>query len=113
MKRGCNAATRYLADASYWVYLVHFPFVGLAQIAVARLPILTPVKFLLAATITVALSLMTYHVCARYTWVGEFLNGYRRQRQTANRAGAPDLRSHPGPTVVFATTGAVPHRDAA
>src|SRR5262249_8486191 len=108
MKRGCNSATRYLADASYWVYLVHFPFVGLAQIAIARLPILTPVKFLLAATITVALSLMTYHVCARYTWVGEFLNGSRRQRQTANRAGVSDLCSPPGPTVVFATTGAGP-----
>jgi peptidoglycan/LPS O-acetylase OafA/YrhL len=113
MKRGCNAATRYLADASYWVYLVHFPFVGLAQIAVARLPILTPVKFLLAAMITVALSLMTYHVCARYTWVGEFLNGHRRQRKTANRAAAPHLRSSPGPTVVVATTDAVPRRDAA
>jgi glucans biosynthesis protein C len=113
MRRGCNTVTRYLADASYWVYLVHLPFVGLAQIAIARLPILTPVKFLLSASIAVALSLMTYHVCVRYTWVGGFLNGYRRQRKTASRAAAPVVGSGSVPTIVFVPTVAVPRRDAA
>jgi peptidoglycan/LPS O-acetylase OafA/YrhL len=111
MKRGCNAVTRYLADASYWVYLVHLPFVALAQIAVARLPILTPVKFLLSAAIAVALSLMTYQVCVRYTWVGGFLNGYRRQRKTAIQAAAPDVETVP--TIVFRPAVAVPRREAA
>jgi len=113
MKRGYNSATRYLAEASYWVYLVHLPFVGLAQIAVARLPILTPFKFLLAATAAVSLSLMTYQVCVRYTRVGEFLNGYRRQRKLAAPASAPILRTEPVPAVVFAATTAVALRDAA
>ncbi len=113
MKRCCNAVTRYLADASYWVYLVHLPFVGLAQIAVARLPVLTAIKFLLSATIAVALSLMTYQVCARYTQVGAFLNGYRRQRKGASPVAVPAAPTVAVPTIVFAPAAAVPRRDAA
>ncbi|HLJ09700.1 MAG TPA: acyltransferase family protein [Planctomycetaceae bacterium] len=79
-KRGCNSATRYLADSSYWIYLIHLPFVALAHISIARLPILTPAKFVLSATIAVGLSLMTYHAFVRYTWLGEALNGCRRKR---------------------------------
>src|SRR5262249_17615093 len=109
MKRGYNSLTRYLADASYWVYLVHLPFVGLAQIAVARVTIPTPVKFLLAATAAIGMSLMTYQVFVRYTGIGEFLNGYRRQRKPAS---AIDLQTGP-PTVVFVRTVATPRRNAA
>jgi peptidoglycan/LPS O-acetylase OafA/YrhL len=81
--RGHNAVTRYLAEASYWVYLVHLPFVVLAQIAVARLPVVTAVKFLLSVLAGMSLSLLTYEACARYTWVGAVLNGVRRQRAAA------------------------------
>ena len=45
--RGENAATRYLAEASFWIYLIHLPFVTLTQIAVAQLPVPTMGKFLL------------------------------------------------------------------
>src|SRR5262249_54190945 len=55
--RGQNAVTRYLAESSYWVYLVHLPFVVLAQIAVARLPVVTAVKFLLSVLAGLSLSL--------------------------------------------------------
>jgi peptidoglycan/LPS O-acetylase OafA/YrhL len=79
-RRGQNPVTRYLAESSYWVYLVHLPFVVLAQIGLARLPVVAAVKFLLAVTAALSLSLLTYEACARYTWVGAVLNGVRRQR---------------------------------
>src|SRR5262249_12699854 len=113
MKRGYNAATRYLADASYWVYLVHLPFVGLAQIAVARLATATPAKFLLAALITISLSLMTYHSFVRYTWVGEFLNGYRRKRKSGRRDDVSERKPDADLTVIFIRPVAVPRREAA
>jgi peptidoglycan/LPS O-acetylase OafA/YrhL len=113
MKRGYNAATRYLADASYWVYLVHLPFVGLAQIAVARLAIATPAKFLLASLIAVSLSLMTYQAFVRYTWIGEFLNGYRRQRKAEKGDDVSERKTEAEPTVIFIRPAAVPRREAA
>lgn len=79
---GGNAVTQYLAEASYWVYLIHLPFVVLAQIAVARLPVETPVKFLMSGAIALCLSLTTYQVFVRSTWVGEFLNGNSRRPKT-------------------------------
>ena len=113
MKRGYNAATRYLADASYWVYLVHLPFVGLAQIAVARLAIATPAKFLLASLIAVSLSLMTYQAFVRYTWIGAFLNGYRRQRKAEKGDDVSERKTEAEPTVIFIRPAAVPRREAA
>ena len=70
-----NAATRYLSEASFWVYLIHLPFVALTQIAIAQLSVPTMGKFLLAGATALALSLMTYHVFVRDRWMDVFLNG--------------------------------------
>lgn len=75
---GDNKATRYLAEASFWVYLVHLPFVALSHIGVAQLPIPTVGKFVLAGSAAMALSLLTFQAFVRHTWLGEFLNGRRR-----------------------------------
>ncbi|MGQ0635372.1 MAG: acyltransferase family protein [Planctomycetaceae bacterium] len=80
LKRGHNLATRYLAEASYWIYLIHLPLVALAQIALKPLAVPAFVKFSLAYGITVSLTLVSYDVLVRYTWLGEFLNGCRRKR---------------------------------
>ena len=86
-RRGDNKLTRYLAEASFWIYLIHLPLVVLTQIAVARLPMPTMCKFLLAATTALVMALMSYQVFVRDTWLGEFLNGHRRPRK-AMEAGA-------------------------
>ena len=39
---GASAARRYLADASYWIYLAHLPLVFWLQVAVKDLPSATP-----------------------------------------------------------------------
>lgn len=77
-----NSVTRYLAEASFWIYLIHLPFVALTQIAIAQLPIATVAKFLLTGTTALALALMTYQVFVRDTWIGQFLNGHRKSRKS-------------------------------
>ena len=69
---------QYVARASFWIYLIHVPIVGLAQISLAQLPVPALGKFLLASAATLALTLMTYHVFVHNTWLGMFLDGCRR-----------------------------------
>ena len=79
---------RYLADASYWIYLVHLPVLMVLQVLVfhAPLPALAKVALVLAAGLPVML--VSYHSLVRYTWVGGILNGRRRERPA--RAAAAD-----------------------
>lgn len=70
-------ALRYLADASYWMYLVHIPILLGCQflVAGAAWPIL--VKLLFTLTITFTILLVSYHLLVRSTWLGKWLNGRR------------------------------------
>lgn len=74
-----SRAVRYLSDSSYWVYLVHFPIVGLLQVNLYRLPFPLPpwAKFSLTLAISLVLSLASYQVFVRYTWIGRWLHGKR------------------------------------
>jgi peptidoglycan/LPS O-acetylase OafA/YrhL len=70
-------AMSWLADASYWMYLVHVPLVLAAQLVVRQWPLPAEVKFIvILATMTVLL-LASYRWCVRYTAIGSFLNGPR------------------------------------
>ncbi|MBS0201456.1 MAG: acyltransferase family protein [Planctomycetes bacterium] len=77
---GNHPLVRYLSEASYWIYLIHLPFVVLTQIAVAQLSIPALGKFLIAGMTGLFLALLTYDLFVRDTWIGEFLNGHRRPR---------------------------------
>jgi glucans biosynthesis protein C len=68
---------RYVADASYWIYLVHLPLVGLFQILLADLPFWPIVKFVLVTAVTLLIGFWTYQRYVRYTVLGHFLNGTR------------------------------------
>lgn len=74
-----RARVRYVADSSYWLYLIHYPLVGYLQVLFAGLPLPAVVKFLLILAISIPLLLASYHFGVRYTWVGEFLNGKVRR----------------------------------
>ena len=75
-----NAFIRYVADSSYWMYLVHLPVVVWLQVAVAELPLHWSLKLAFVSTITIALSLFTYDLFVRSTFIGWVLNGRRRDR---------------------------------
>ncbi|MBN9691525.1 MAG: acyltransferase family protein [Verrucomicrobia bacterium] len=75
-----NPSVRYVADSSYWMYLVHLPLVVWLQVAVAELPGHWSLKLLFVSTVTIALSLLTYDLFVRSTFIGGLLNGRRRER---------------------------------
>ncbi|MBB4659118.1 acyltransferase family protein [Parvularcula dongshanensis] len=71
---------RYVADSSYWVYIVHLPIVFALQIAVMDLPWPAPAKYAVILGATLALTLASYQLLVRHSFVGSLLNGPRRKR---------------------------------
>jgi len=78
-----NAFVRYVADASYWMYLIHLPIVVWLQVLVAELPLHWSLKLVFISTMTIAVSLLTYDLFVRSTFIGWVLNGRRRDRVMA------------------------------
>jgi peptidoglycan/LPS O-acetylase OafA/YrhL len=74
---GDRPAVRWLSDASYWMYLVHLPLVIVAQVLLRDQPWPAVVKFLVVLVATVAVTLVTYRWCVRFTPIGRLLNGPR------------------------------------
>jgi glucan biosynthesis protein C len=83
-------ATRYLADASYWIYLMHMAPI-LFFITLLR-PYHLPwaVNLLLILAGSMPILLLSYHYLVRFTWVGAILNGRRHPRATRAAATASD-----------------------
>ncbi len=68
---------RYLANAAYWIYLVHLPLVIWTQGALATAALPSMAKFTIVLGTTTAVTLVTYHVLVRRTIAGVLLNGRR------------------------------------
>lgn len=68
---------RYLADASYWIYLIHFPIIAALYAWLSPLEIAWPVLLLILVLGTSALSLVTYHYWVRHTFIGAVLKRRR------------------------------------
>jgi glucans biosynthesis protein C len=80
---GFSPSRRYLADASYWLYLIHMPIVMALQVAVSQLDRPWPVKFGAIILVSLPVMLASYHYLVRYGFLGAVLNGRRM------RPGAP------------------------
>lgn len=69
-----NAVLRWLADASYWVYLVHLPLLFAIQYRLLDVSMHWLAKFTIATLLTLAVSLASYEWLVRRTmlarWVG-------------------------------------------
>ena len=72
-----SPAVSWLADASYWMYLVHVPLVMLAQLLVRPWPLGPEVKFLAVMAMVTPLLLLSYRFGVRFTAIGRLLNGPR------------------------------------
>jgi peptidoglycan/LPS O-acetylase OafA/YrhL len=75
-----RAWIRYVADSSYWMYLIHLPIVVWLQVAVAEVQLHWSLKLTFISLLTIAVSLVTYDLWVRSTWLGALLNGRRRAR---------------------------------
>ncbi|MGH7127137.1 MAG: acyltransferase family protein, partial [Planctomycetaceae bacterium] len=87
---------QYLAEASFWVYLVHHPLVGLLQLDLAGAALSPLVKFLIVTGGALGLSLLTYEALVRETWLGALLNGRRAKPLDRHR---PHIGTPPRATV--------------
>ena len=72
-------SVRYLADASYWIYLVHLPLVIGAQIVLRDWALPSGIKFLLITAGVTAVLLLSYQAFVRHTPIGTLLNGRIRR----------------------------------
>ncbi|CAL79812.1 Putative acyltransferase 3 family protein; Putative Glucans biosynthesis protein C [Bradyrhizobium sp. ORS 278] len=80
---GFSPARRYLADASYWLYLIHLPIVMALQVAVSQLDWPWPAKYALILLVAMPTMLASYHWLVRDTVLGRMLNGKRINRPAA------------------------------
>jgi ABC-type multidrug transport system ATPase subunit/peptidoglycan/LPS O-acetylase OafA/YrhL len=85
---------RYVADASYWVYIMHLPVVAALQVWVGRWPLHWSVKFPFILVVSFAVLFASYHWLVRPTFVGALLNGRRYPR----KAGASSPPEAPTPS---------------
>ena len=85
---GRSAVRRYLADASYWIYLIHLPLVMVGQVLVVNAVLPWFVKFGLVIGGTMIVSLLTYELLIRHSFMGRWLNGRRIPWRRAPDAAA-------------------------
>jgi len=86
-----HPVTRYLADASYWIYLMHLTTI------IFIITLLRPydwhwgIKFMITVLGSMPILLVSYHYLVRYSWIGAILNGrrYPRPRQAPPADPAP------------------------
>ena len=77
---GPSPTRRYLADASYWIYILHLPLVMLAQVLVQDWPGPWWVKLAGVSAGVFILCLGSYELVVRHSVVGRWLNGRRIPR---------------------------------
>ena len=107
---GFSATRRYVADASYWLYLIHLPIVMALQVAVSSLDWPWPAKFMTILLVAVPPMFVSYQLLVRYSIIGAVLNGRRprkpsqacrdtrtslQSRRASQRPSMPDRRSAP------------------
>ena len=72
-----SGTVRWLADASYWMYLAHLPLVFLTQFVVRDWPWPVAVKFPLVVAVVTVVLLASYRWLVRDTLLGRLLDGPR------------------------------------
>jgi peptidoglycan/LPS O-acetylase OafA/YrhL len=78
-----NAAIRYVADASYWIYIVHLPILIALQAAVQPFALPWFAKYPMVVGLTFAIGFVSYELFVRHSWIGANLNGKRERPKKA------------------------------
>jgi len=79
--------SKYITDASYWIYLIHFPLTIWISAALMNVQIDVYSKFSIVISLTMTVSLITYQLFVRSNRLGVLLNGKRVGR--SNRVSGP------------------------
>ena len=84
---GFSRTWRYLADASYWLYLIHLPLVMALQVALSQLDWPGLIKFAVILVVALPPMLASYHLLVRFTVIGVVLNGRRAEKHLLPQGG--------------------------
>ena len=90
-----SATRRYLADASYWIYLAHLPLVVALQMWVSGWPLHWSVKYPFILVASFAVLFASYHYLVRPTFIGQLLNGRKYPRKALPPGSTPSPASPP------------------
>lgn len=71
---------RYLADSSYWLYLLHLPLLLSLELLIADLTWPIGMKIVVVWLPSLTIMLLSYDLLVRSTWLGGWLNGRRYPR---------------------------------
>jgi glucan biosynthesis protein C len=82
-----SPARRYVADASYWIYLIHIPIIMALQVLVSDLAWPWFVKYPLILAVAFALMFASYQLIVRHSVIGGVLNGRRHPKRRRGHAG--------------------------
>ncbi|MEO8003242.1 MAG: acyltransferase family protein, partial [Arenimonas sp.] len=91
-----NPKRRYLADSSYWVYIVHLPIVMALQVAASLVNWPWWVEYPLMLALGFALMLGSYELFVRHTFIGACLNGRKIPRVAKNNKPSSDISALAG-----------------
>lgn len=75
-----SATVRYIVDGSYWVYLVHLPFITWILGPLAGADLSVWLKWAIVLASTTVFGFVTYDLFARASFIGLVLNGHRYPR---------------------------------
>lgn len=78
-----NLAFRFVADSSYWVYIIHLPILFIIQYALLDVSASIWIKFLLSSFGTLAFGMISYLLLVKWTPIGWLLNGRNKSKKTA------------------------------
>lgn len=82
---------RYLADSSYWVYIVHLPIVMALQVAGSLVSWPWWVEYPLILTLGFTVMLSSYQLFVRHTFIGATLNGRKMPRMPKYKKANCDI----------------------
>lgn len=74
---GASPVRRFVADASYWIYIIHLPLVMAGQVLVLNLDLPWWAKMGAVVIGVSAIGLLSYKLLVRHTFIGAVLNGRR------------------------------------
>jgi peptidoglycan/LPS O-acetylase OafA/YrhL len=75
-----SGAIRYLVDSSYWIYIVHFPFMFWIPGVLSGLAWSPWAKMAIVLSLTSLIGVVSYDLLVRSSAIGAALNGRRYQR---------------------------------
>ena len=112
-----NRSLRYLADASYWVYIVHLPVLLAVQYRLMDVDTNWQAKFAISVVATLGISFVSYHLFVRNTVLGRLLNGARHNQPgpliNLTQSSEPysfSIKERPASAQCFSTAAAKSYR---